>query len=207
MTNVQFLFDMGKLLKRPTPDQSQFETENYELLKSLPESVYTAFEMTRNEMKDKDPLSMNFLWFANSMNGNVLAVIGKSHRQFIRPTGRKNYSLMLKPNYECYIKKLAENTLLPSYNHTNTSAAMCEQFAMPEQSPLPVIFIGYTLSKTNDKVTGCYAVCIKGKERLWVSDLSSLYPPASGNNFILPNTPIMTHPEVEVKVRVKKKAQ
>ncbi len=206
-SKVQFLFDMSNLLHRPTPEQKEFEEVNYAFLQSVPELVLNAFETTRNEMKGKVPLSMNFLWFANTMNGNMIAEIAREYPEYIKPTGRKNYTLMLPPNYECPVKKLNKGSLRPAYNHTITTAAMIQQLAKKNQEPLPLIFIGYVLSKANDKVMGTYAVCFKGKERMWVSDLSSLQPPASGNQFITPVTPDAPAPQVGVRVIPKKKAQ
>jgi hypothetical protein len=210
MTKVNYLFDMSKLLQRPIPEQSKFEEENYELLKAFENATYTGFEKTLEDADGKPPLSMNFLWFPNAMNGNVVAEMGKRFPEQLRPTGRKNHKLMLKPNYECYIKKL-DKALKPSYHHSMTSAAMCEQKALSRQDALPIIFIGYTMTDTNDKVTGCYAVCWKGKERVWVSDLTALQPPSTGDGYIIapisPNTPPTPDVQVGVKVKPNKKAQ
>jgi hypothetical protein len=206
--NVQYLFDMRKLLKRPMPDQGEFEARNYELLKAFVNATYLGYKQTLNDREGKPPLSMNFSWFANTMNGNVLSEMAKLFPNNVKATGRKNYSVMLKPNYECYIKKLARKNLMPSYNHSITTAAMCEQMALPSHQALPVIFIGYTLSDDNDQLMGCYAVCIKGKERMWVSDLTLLQPPSTGDGFNL--TPILPdlspQPQVAVKVKPAKKA-
>jgi hypothetical protein len=203
-TNVQYLFDMHKLLRRPTPDQGRFEEANFEFLKEFVECSYDGFEQTKIEAREKPPLSMNFSWFAHNMNGNVLAAVARDYPEAIKYTGRHNYSINLPPNYECYIKKLKEGSLLPSYNHSVTSSAMCDMLATPTQKLTSVIFIGYTLDKNNSAVTGCYAVCIKGNEKIWVSDLTCLRRPQIG--VANTSTPITPNLYLEVRPReVKKK--
>jgi hypothetical protein len=60
---------MNKLVQRPIPQQRSFELEHYDFLTSLPKKMDLAFEMTTQEMKQKHPLSINRIWFANTMNG------------------------------------------------------------------------------------------------------------------------------------------
>lgn len=205
-TKVQFLFDMDKLLKRPTAEQRKVEVENYGFLQRFPHFVRKAFDDTENAAKNKSAISKTFLWFPLTLYGNVLENVATEYPEYLRETGRKSYTIKLRPNYECYIKKLTSGSLLPSYNHSQTSFAMCEGLALPEQEPLPVIFLGYTLTEDNSEITGCYAVCIKGKEKIWVSDLNAIEPPKFGEtvdlNPVLPNLP-----QVKVRVREKKQAK
>lgn len=133
--------------------------------------------MTRDELKQKPPLSVNKNWFANTMNGNLIFLIGTEYPEFLKYTGRGSYCLFLNFKYEGYVKKLSGKRLFPSYNHSNTSRAITNQQALPKQEPLPVIYIGYTCNKTNDTITGYYAVCIKGKERVWKTDLTAIEKP------------------------------
>lgn len=173
MSKQQKLFDTKDLIQRPVPDQKKFEEVFHELLNSLPAKMDSSLELTIAARSIKKPISINRLWFANEMNGNILAAIAETHPHFIKETGRGNHCLYMQYKYECYIKKL-NYKLFPQYNHTDTSEELCNQMAKQNEEPLPIIFFGYTANKTKDKITGYYAVCIKGEERLWVSDLTCI---------------------------------
>ena len=200
-----YLFEMNKLVQRPIPEQRSFELDYYDFLTSLPSKIDLAFEMTRAEMQQKHPLSINRIWFANTMNGNLIYLLGTSNPEYLKNTGRGSFCLLMNYKYEGYVKKLSGKKLFPSYNHSNSSKALTNQEALPEQEPIPVIYIGYTINKTNDFITGYYAVCIKGKERIWRTDLTSIEGRGALPLEITtapPFTPIVT-----VKVKEKKKAQ
>lgn len=198
---------MNKLLVRPTPEQSKFENANYYQLKAFADAVQIGFERTLAEQKLKPKLSMNFVWFPVAMHGNVLSEFAQRYPEMIKATGRKNHCIMLNGGCECYIKKLSDN-LRPSYNFSNTTEAMVRQMALPEQTPLPIIFLGYKLTKDNSKILGVYAVCLNGNDILWVSDLLSMEPPLTGDRFSKPVSPVITPtPEIQVFPKRKKKAQ
>jgi hypothetical protein len=171
------LFDISKLVLRPLPIQREYELDYYDFLSGLPPKMDLAFKMTRDELKLKPPLSVNKNWFANTMNGNLIYLIGTAHPEFLKYTGRGSYCLFFNFKYEGYVKKLTGKKLFPSYNHTDTSLAITNQRAFPKQEPLPVIYIGYTSNRTHEMITGYYAVCIKGKERLWKTDLTAIEKP------------------------------
>lgn len=197
------LFDTNQLIQRPIPEQRAFELEYYHFLVSLPKIMDEAFDITRNEMLRKHPLSINRSWFANTMNGNLIYLLGTSYPDYLKNTGRGSYCLLMNYRYEGYVKKLTGKKLFPSYNHSKTSRALTNQEALPEQEPIPVIYIGYTINKTNDNITGYYAVCIKGKERLWRTDLTAIEPPAAMPVLQTPVHPVT--PLVTVKVKDRKK--
>jgi len=198
------LFDIDKLVQRPIPEQRAFELDYYDFLTILPGKIDLAFEMTRREMQNKPPLSINRVWFANTMNGNVIYQIGTSFPEYLRNTGRGSYYLRFNHMYEGYLKKLSGKKLFPSYNHSRTSRALTEQKAYSEQEAIPVVYIGYSLNETNELITGYYAVCIKGKERIWRTDLKSIEPPMSMPFEAQPDLP--KAPLVTPKARAQKKA-
>lgn len=203
MSKVNYLFDMAKLVQRPIPEQREFEITHFDFLTAIPVLTTQAFELTTAERKSKTPLSVNRMWFANTMNGNLLALVAAEFPEYVRSTGRGSHCLLLDNKYECYLKKLT-NSLFPSYNHSKTSRALCNQEAMNEKDALPIIYIGYRTNKSKDDLKGFYAVCIKGKERLWKSDLTAIEPPnAETWSDTSPNLPLA--PEVKVTVKVKRK--
>lgn len=205
MNKSNYLFDMNQLVQRPIPEQRAFELDYYDFLISMPGKIDMAFEMTQAEMKAKHPLSINRIWFANTMNGNLIYLLGTSYPEFLKYTGRGSYCLLLNYMYEGYVKKLSGKKLFPSYNHSKTSRALTNQEALPEQEPIPVVYLGYTSNKTNDVITGYYAVCIKGKERIWRSDLTAIEPPQS---MPVEQTPVLPiKPLVTIKVKERKKAE
>lgn len=199
------LFDISKLVLRPLPIQREFEVDYYDFLSGLPKQMDLAFKMTRDELKLKPPLSVNRNWFANTMNGNLIFLIGTKYPEFLKYTGRGSYCLFLNFKYEGYVKKLTGKKLFPSYNHSNTSRAITNHQALPEQEPLPVIYIGYTSNNTNEMITGYYAVCIKGKERVWKTDLTAIEKPVVKG--IEQEAEKLPMPLVTVKEKAKRKAQ
>lgn len=199
------LFNMQKLVQRPIPDQRHFEIEYYDLLKALPRIVMQAFDLTTKARRKKRPLSMNRNWFANELSGNVLDLVAQSFPQYVQSTGRGSHCLVLKYKYECYLKKLNRN-LAPLYNHSKTSKRLTNQEALPTQEPIPIIFMGWTVNKTNDTITGYYAVCRKGSERIWFTDLTAIVKPKTleiNNSKQIDNTE--TKPIVTVKPKERRK--
>ncbi len=189
---------LKQLLKRPTPDQREFEVENYDFLSSLPDLMEEAFELTRREMIPKMPLSIDASWIAHTMNGNIRALIHQAFPGMVVPTGRKSYCIILHPKCECYIKKLTRSNLMPQYNHSQTSFAMVQARAMPEQEAIPIVFIGYTSNASNDMLTGYHAVCIEGNIKHWVTQLDAIEPPNQMDATSSPDGPSIT-PFVRVR--------
>ena len=203
-----YLFDINKLIPRPIPEQARFEEDYMDLLSRMPELVERAYELTDEARRRKRPRSINKNWFSNEMSGNLADLISAEFPEYVRLV-RGTYCLNLNFEYECYVKRLSVRGLRPSYKHSNTSWANVNQKSLSAKDAAPIIFIGYSANKTNDQIRGVYAVCIKGKERLWVSDLTALAPPdaLSPSVTITPTPPKAPTPEVQVGVRAKKKAQ
>lgn len=200
------LFNVLQLVQRPVPDQLKFEVEYYDLLQALPEIILKAFNLSHQAKKNKNPLSMNRNWFANEMSGNVIDLVSQSFPLFIKYTGRGSYCLLLNYKYECYIKKLTKKKLFPMYNHSKTSKRLTNQEALEKvEEPIPVIYMGWTINKTNDQIFGYHAVCIKGDERLWHSDLTAISKPHTEDLQNTNSTKVETTPLV-VTVKGKRKA-
>jgi len=170
----QKLFPVYEMVQRPTPEKTDFEKEYYDFLTSMPVIFDNAFEKTKAARKTKSKMSMLRPWFATEMNGNVLDLVAQSFPLLVKATGRGSFCIYLNYKYECYLKKLMPKNLFPSYNHTNTTKRHTDQMALKKEQPIPIIYLGWTLDKGNDKITGYYAVCRKGSERLWHSDLTCI---------------------------------
>ncbi len=196
---------MSKLVLRPLPDQRKFEEEYFDFLVSLPEKIDRAFKKTSQELRPKHPLSVGRSWFANTMNGNLICEIGTSYPEFLKYTGRGSYCLMFNSKYEGYVKKLSRNNFRPSYNHSISSRALTEQKAFSDNDALPVVYIGYTINKTNDLITGYYAVCIKGNKRIWKTDLTCIEVPGIKTVDMEQTKSNPNIVEVKIKPNVRKK--
>lgn len=205
MNKSNYLFDINKLVQRPIPDQRAFEMEYYVFLTGLPDMIDQALKITRAAMKRKLPLSINRNWFANEMNGNLLALVGQDYPNYLQKTKRGSFCLLMNFRYEGYLKKLIGRKLFPAYNHSNSSKALTHQRGIEKEEPLPVVYIGYSINKTNDRITGYHAVCIKGKERIWRTDLTAIEPPEVKG--IEKNTTQPVAPTVTVKVKDQRKAK
>jgi len=199
------LFNTTELIQRPIPEQREFELAYFKLLKALPAIIDEAFEVTHKAKRRKAPLSIGRNWFPNEMNGNVLNLVAQSFPDFVRYTGRGSHCLYLNYKYECYIKKLSSKKLFPTYNHSKTSKRLCDQTALPSQEPVPIIYMGWTISKTNEQIKGYFAVCRKGDERIWHSDLTAI---RLNENIVATEIQEVENPhEVLVKVKKNRKAK
>lgn len=204
MIKSNLLFDINKLLPRPIPEQAKFEEDYYRFLSAFPDIVDEAFNLTTVARKRKDVRAINRNWFANEMSGNIGFLIMREFPHYVKNV-RGTYCLNLNFEYECYVKRLTQS-LQPSYKHSDTSWANYNQRAMSPNDQVPIIYIGYKATKTNDDILGCYAVCIQGMKRLWVSDLNAIAPPSFGA--ITNSKPIVPlQPEVKVGIKVAKKAK
>lgn len=204
------LFDISALEKRKLADQAEFEKITLPFLLKFREIVDNAMDAMCETRDNKPPLSVNQNWAPNEMNGLIIDALVKEFPQYARETGRgRGIKFVIDGKYEIYIKKLNEKTLKPSYNHTYTSKAMCEQAVLPNQEPIPVIFIGYTATKSVEQLTGYYAVCTKAENGInWITDITTLFDADHGveanNN---PATLIDVTPTVVVKPKFRKEAK
>lgn len=205
---ITTLFDIHKLLPRPIPEQEKFERDNLSFLTKFPELVSEAYRITDEARSNKKPRSINQNWFANEMSGNLAELVSSHFPEYVS-LARGTYYLNFNFQYECYVKRLTGKKLAPSYHHSKTSWANLNQRSISSDEIVPVIYIGYKANKSNDKILGCYAVCFKGKDRLWVSDLDALDGRDYGSTTtIAPQAPAPSvTPEVQVGVRAKRKAQ
>lgn len=198
-----YLFDVDSLLQRPLPDQQEFQDEYKDILAAMPGIFQTALEKTLAAQKKKHPASINKNWFANEMSGNIEQMVKEKFPQYVKNV-RGTYCLFLDSKYECYVKKLRSDSYRPSYKHSNTSWANVNQKAEQEDDQIPVIFIGYTVNKSNDLITGSYATCINGKKKLWRTDLNAI---SRANQQNIPHPVTTTEKEVVVEPKVLPKKQ
>lgn len=204
------LFDISALEKRKLADQAEFEQVSSPFLQKFREIVDEAMDTMSDTRDNKPPLAVNQNWAANEMNGLIIDALVKEFPQYARETGRgRGVKFVINGKYEIYIKKLGETTLKPSYNHTYSSKAICEQAVLSNQEPIPVIFVGYTATKSLEQLTGYYAVCTKPENGIdWITDITTLFGSDQSTDINdNPVSPVDLTPNVVVKPKFRKEAK
>ena len=182
MDKSKKLFDESKFVRKKIPEQIEFETSMKDFLPEFGEIFKEAFHMTQKERALKKPNFRDRNWEAVTMSGNIKGLLTERFPEYILQDGYRYYFYM-KDRYIIYFKKL-DNKLLPSNIMTENTHKINCQYALPEEDPIPVIFIGYTVNTTFDELTGYYAVCMKDEEKKWVSDLSFQHSKSSFGSYI-----------------------
>lgn len=195
----QFFSD-SQMRKRKTPAQEDFETENYDVLVYSVTAMNQALEMMHKERESYPYRYRGKNWAATTMNGFVQGILLDEFPHKMKSVfGSYSYvgsKSILK------FKKLSDK-LIPENIKTEKVYRERNQQALPFETNIPIIYVGYTLDSTKDEITGCYAVCLNDWDRIiWISDLNDIAN-ASGNVRQIVVDPIVTVTETKL-VRLKR---
>ena len=180
-TNLE-MFDPSNYERKRTPEQQEFINNNFDFLISFRDIVYEA----NKELHQK----IFVLFKPGEMDNNMPAV---SMISFIRKRLVRNFPLycekatparfkLTTPSREYLFVKKLDDDKRPSNIPTINNEKILNQCSESNDDLYPHIFIGYTSTEKCDVITGIYAVCIQGKEILWVTDINKL---SSGVNGVL----------------------
>ncbi len=170
----QVLFNTDEYVKRPTPNQAEFNALITPYIGQIEEAKNEAMEILNNlhslypphYFLDKaDPMSFNGFFI-----GKLKDKLG--HENFyVTSEGRKYWQL---GNYMVFIKKLDRNFDTANVTTINTKRIR-NQYAKPTEEPKPIVHLGYQVSRDWGEIIGLYAVsCDKEQNIKWISDISLL---------------------------------
>lgn len=119
-------------------------------------------------------------------------------------TGRHYFSK--DGEWRLYFKKLNSKTYLPENIETKHVAGLNRQLSFEFEDRSSVVYIGYTVTKEYDYITGYHAVYIKDSVIVWRSSLNfpdsaHVFSPGTPS-VIIPDVTI-TSPNTEIQIRRK----
>lgn len=174
-TQEQLLFDTAQYVKRPKPNQKEFE----KLILPYVPIFRIAFEQAASELwklRTNNP-PHHFLSRFNAMffNGKYIGIL----KDLI---GRESFGITAEGrdylrigNYIVFFKKVGAN-LEPKNLRTENTDRINAQYARITEEPCSIIFIGYKPSIGNwNELNGLYAIYQdKEQSQHWVSDLLAI---------------------------------
>jgi hypothetical protein len=203
-TNLQLSFDFTKFPRRTGVAQADFEAANKKLLLFFRLLVYEAhLDLHRKIFSLFKPRDMDRNMPAVSMISFIRQGILKHFQSYCPKATKKRFKL-ITPNLECILIKKLNNKLRPSNIDTTNNKLIINQRTDEQADKLPIIFLGYTALPDFSRITGIYAVCIKGKEILWRTDINEL----GDQSLLYPILPKGTDPNLKdgiVKIKKTKK--
>ncbi|MFT3932792.1 MAG: hypothetical protein QM726_04175 [Chitinophagaceae bacterium] len=203
MTKVKLLFDFSKYEELKEVDQQKFEEENKQLFPEIVKAVTHSFKMLHTVvLKRIAPVDQDKNLCAVVMSGYLCGYFKKYFPQLCSRATSQRFKLWVN-NTSVYIKKLDEKTKRPSNIPTDESMKIFNQLTDNADEKAYNIFFGYTTTDSYSMITGIYAVCFKGEDLLWFTDLNSF-----GTESATPTVPITPLPSApRVKPSVKKKIE
>ncbi len=200
MTQSNTLFDFSMFEKRKEIDQDDFEKNNKLLILSFIDGVNHSFEKLHTVvLKAIEPIDQEKNLCAIVMSGYLAGFFKRKHPELCIKATKQRFKLLVDKT-NVYVKKLDEQTKLPSNIPTDESIKIYHQLTDTEKDKQCNIFLGYTVNEEWSMITGIYAVCIEGSQLLWISDLNNF-----GDETATPVLPITPNPILpKVKIGVKK---
>lgn len=186
-TNLRYLFDPSKYVKVQVPEQKAFEEANAELMFAMEDLVIeghkklhtTILPLFKYEEMDKNLPAVAMISFIRQ--GFI-----RKYPQYCRKASRKRFRLITQNNEFIYLKKL-DKKKRPSNIETHNNNLIIHQVTESKVDSLPNVFFGYTCSENYSVIKGVFAVCIRGKETLWVTNITDLRNQSGGS--LVPLTP------------------
>lgn len=173
MANLNTLFDFSKFDKRKTASQQEFEEQNKQLLIDYKNEVPESFKkLHQRVLAAIEPIDQDKNLCAVVMSGYLTGFFKRKYPHYCGKATKQRFKLCIS-NTNVYIKKLDEKSKLPSNIPTDESLKI--HFQLTDSTDKECnIFLGYTVSEDWSILTGTYALCIEGEEKIWISDLSGL---------------------------------
>lgn len=202
MAKLNTLFDFTKFERRKTLEQQEFEQNNKQLLIDFKNSVPECLkDLHKKIFASIEPIDQDKNLPATAMNGFLSGQFKRKYPHYCYKATKQRFKLYIG-DVSIYIKKLDEKSKLPSNIPTDESLKIFNQLTDSDSDDGCNIFLGYTVTDDWSRITGIYAVCLKGDVLLWKTDLNnfeedSLTP-------IIPIRPTPKAPQVKDGAKRKK---
>lgn len=198
-TKLMYLFDPAKYARLTVPEQEKFQKENENLMFAMEDAVYDALKSYQKEILP--------LFRRGGMDNNMPAVSMISFikqafitrfPQYCREATKARFRLITDSGEHIYLKKLNRKKR-PQNIPTENNNRILYQVTDHSKTNRPNVFFGYTCTNNYSSITGVYAICIKGEEIVWVTDISSLRQSAIVTSLDQPTAPVLKEGVVKLK--------
>ncbi|GAA4101336.1 hypothetical protein [Mucilaginibacter panaciglaebae] len=132
--------------------------------------ILHAHQMTLEDMRTKRGKFQMRMTKSTLMNGNIKGLLFDQFPNEMKESKSSRFYLHRSKDFILLFKKLDER-LMPSNIGTRNSRKIFSQMAIDFEEDLPIVFIGYTVDESWERIKQIVAVFIKDGKKLWVSDL------------------------------------
>lgn len=187
MHKSNYLFSESQIFERKHASQQKFELAFQEELPVFVSSIQSSFERLRNFRSQIEPIARDRNINAVLMNGFVKGELYKTYESMLKIDSTGRFCLIKNSEWILYFKKLNSRTHLPENIETKHVMDLHQQYSLSFDERAPVIYVGYTVTKSWEYVTGCHAVYSKDGQIIWRTDISSTYALVETPRIIIPD--------------------
>lgn len=197
MYKLSSLFSNKQMFDRKNAEQERFELAFTEEIPLFIRVIDNAFEMMRMHRSSIPPISRGRNLSAVLVNGFIRGELYQTFPDRIRTDHTGRFYLTKNGAWRVYFKKLNPKTLLPENVETTHVKMINNQLTLSLDDYSPIIFIGYTVTRTWDALTGCYAIYTKDEKIVWKSSLTDICYETSEHKIEIPDVKISV-PETSI---------
>jgi hypothetical protein len=187
--------------------QIAFEQSFNSEISAFVDVIFDAHHMTIGDLSPKGLKYQMRMTKSTLMNGNIKGLLFDQFPNEMKESKSSRFYFNMEKKIFILFKKLDEK-LMPNNINTRNSRKILAQYAMDFEEDLPIVFVGYTVNKTWDKITRVVAVYIKDGKKVWISDLLNRGGSAAGTvtgNLFTP--PVTGSDDLVVKPKSKQGSQ
>lgn len=174
MGKVNYLFSESQVFERKHASQQKFELAFQEELPLFVSSIHRSFERMVSLRSQIELSARDRNINAVLMNGFVKGELFKAYESMVKIDNTGRFCLIKSGEWILYFKKLNSRTHLPENIETKHVMELHQQYSLSLDERAPVIYVGYTVTKSWDYITGCHAVYSKDGNIIWRTDISSM---------------------------------
>ena len=161
--------DEGEKKKLPSL-QIAFEQSFNTEIDYFVDIILHAHQLTMNDISPKGLKYQMRMTKSTLMNGNIKGLLFDQFPNEMKESKSSRFYLHRQKEFILLFKKFGDN-LLPLNISTKNSKKILSQMTLDFEEDLPIIFIGYTVNPTWDRIKQVCAVYIKDGKKQWISDL------------------------------------
>jgi hypothetical protein len=176
-------------------------------ISSFVDIFFNAHQMTMGDLTPKGLKYQMRMTKSTLMNGNIKGLLFDQFPNEMKESKSSRFYLHRQKGFILLFKKL-DDKLMPNNINTKNSRKILAQYAIDFEEDLPIVFVGYTVNKTWDRITQVVAVYIKDGKKVWVSDLLNRGGSSTGTitgNLFTP--PVAGSDDLVVKPKTKQDSQ
>lgn len=166
-------FSQLRLFHRDNRMMSEFESTLGDYLPLIKSAILNSFAELQKERSIKRPRDLNRNWNANTMNGFIHGQLLDLVPEYFVELNHGRFGVRFPDKFLLLFKKLNKN-LHPESISTLTSNNYLDQLTTSDSETETVVFIGFTVNKTWDQITGIFAVNIISGVIDWVFDFDDI---------------------------------